>query len=862
MTRPKGELLYGILFLSGFTGLGYELVWIRMLSLGLGQEIIAALSVTAAFFFGLALGGLVTDKLVSTSERPAIWYAAFEVTIGLSALGLMVLLPRFNAWIPGVMGADPSEVRRWSVAFLIPAVVLLPATFAMGGTLNALDRVFVRLRRTGRSIGAVYSINTLGAVGGTLISVFVILPRLGFQRTLLGFAVINFFCGTLLLFLSRTLEKTHEVAASRIADSRPGDLSPRRALAILFFSGFAAIAYEVAIIRGLAQVLTGTVYSVAGVLSVYLVGNALGAAMYERLSKRAPFSRLDFLLVLQSSASCVGVVLLYVARPLHRLLGAFAASQVGNTAADLAVAALVLMIPTMSMGLLFTHLADRARGPNGGLGAALGFNTLGGAVAPFVTGLLLLPLLGLKTVLLLISLSYLLMNQKLFTKRGRWAALPACFAAAVFLWGGDLRFFSLASGERIAAHVEGVGADVTVIEDAGGETYLTIDSRFQMGGTRSTFTDRRQAHVPLLLHPNPRSSLFLGVGTAGTFAAAGLYPEMEARGIELVPELIPLLSYFEKSTGKLREYKNLKITAADAMRYVAATEDSYDVVIADLFHPGRDGAANLYTEEHFSRVRDRLNEDGLFCQWLPLYQLDLDTFRTIARTFLKVFPNARLVLDHFGIETPVLGLIGGRDDIRYSADWFETRVRRLPADELRRMRFASGYDLFGLYVAGSSELRRFAGQGPINTADFPVVMFHPPVVSGVSSSAPSDRLIALLNELHLDPAELIAFDKNNRESISAKRLAAYWRARNGFIDTGRRIPKTRDPGLLLQYAEAPLLDAVRESPDFSPAYNPLLAAARALIPRAPEAARQLLLELNAANPERVEAGRLLASVDW
>lgn len=109
-TQKQRGFLYIVLFLSGFTGLGYDLVWIRMLSLGLGQEIIASLSVTAAFFFGLALGGILTDKAVSKSNSPERWYAAFEVAIGLWG-ALLFLLPRFNTWMPTVMGAEPSELR-------------------------------------------------------------------------------------------------------------------------------------------------------------------------------------------------------------------------------------------------------------------------------------------------------------------------------------------------------------------------------------------------------------------------------------------------------------------------------------------------------------------------------------------------------------------------------------------------------------------------------------------------------------------------------------------------------------------------------------------------------------------------------
>lgn len=155
-----------------------------------------------------------------------------------------------------------------------------------------------------------------------------------------------------------------------------------------------------------------------------------------------------------------------------------------------------------------------------------------------------------------------------------------------------------------------------------------------------------------LLHPAPKTALFLGVGTGSTFAAAATHPGLEADGVELIPEIVPLLDYFEKSTGNLQQYTGLGIVVSDARRFVHVSQETYDVVIADLFHPARDGAGALYTVEHFTAIRGLLNSGGLFCQWLPLYQLDLDTRRVIVRTFLHVYPNGSAYLAHYSLRTP------------------------------------------------------------------------------------------------------------------------------------------------------------------------------------------------------------------
>ena len=185
---------------------------------------------------------------------------------------------------------------------------------------------------------------------------------------------------------------------------------------------------------------------------------------------------------------------------------------------------------------------------------------------------------------------------------------------------------------------------VFVVEDREGHYYLKVNNKFLMGSTASQFSDGRQGHIPLLLHPNPKRALFLGLGTGVTFAAGALHPSLSADGVELVPEILQVLPYFEKATGSFDKYPQLNIHVADARRYINTSQEFYDLIVADLFHPARDGAGFLYTAEHFDAIRARLAPGGIFCQWLPLYQMDLDVLRLIIRTFLKVFPEGNAFL--------------------------------------------------------------------------------------------------------------------------------------------------------------------------------------------------------------------------
>lgn len=197
------------------------------------------------------------------------------------------------------------------------------------------------------------------------------------------------------------------------------------------------------------------------------------------------------------------------------------------------------------------------------------------------------------------------------------------------------------------------------------------------------------------------------------------------------------MPYFDSVLGDLRASDRVRIVVADARRYVRATRERYDVIVADVYHPSRDGAGPLYTTEHFAAVRDRLAPGGLFCQWLPLYQLNLPTLRTIVRTFLEVFPDAHLA--HYSLITPMLCLVGTVEPRRYPSDWYDGRVthpHRLAT--LARLDLDSDFALFGTFVAGADDFARFAGTGPINTDDRPIITFSAPHAVYAGSPPPGD----------------------------------------------------------------------------------------------------------------------------
>jgi spermidine synthase len=310
--RARSHWIHLIVFASGFSGLGYEMVWTRMLTVSLGHEIIAVLAVLAAFFAGLALGAFTLNNSLRRTRKPHQWYALLEAIIGLWAIVLVWLIPIFNELVPRWIGEQPSPLMHWSVAFGATLCLLLPGTAAMGATLPVLERLYVNLFGAGRHVGGVYAANTFGAVAGATLTTFLLAPTLGYTQSLWVCAAVNVCCAGAVLWLFHRAPLALGVAETRSTCSTPKDNGRDNWLLIhLFLAGLLGLSYEVLVIRVLSQVLEDTIFTFALVLSIYLLGTACGAAVYQRwIANRASTETLPLLLVVAACASLSGLAAL------------------------------------------------------------------------------------------------------------------------------------------------------------------------------------------------------------------------------------------------------------------------------------------------------------------------------------------------------------------------------------------------------------------------------------------------------------------------------------------------------------------------------------------------------------------------
>ncbi|NVB37124.1 hypothetical protein G6O69_04730 [Pseudenhygromyxa sp. WMMC2535] len=738
--------------LAGAAALAYETAWTRLLGLALGHEQLGVLSVLAGFFAGLAAGAGLSHRFAARLRRPAWVFAGLQLVAAGYAAASPSLLTALGRVLPAYLGLAP----RPGLAVLSAATILLPATAAVGASLPAL--IELRRRQTtddARGLARLYAMDTLGATLGVLVTIHLLLPQLGVPMTSLVAAALSLGAAGLALIAAPAPSPSPSPSGTSptpsVGDGDPDDhlLRERWLLYLaIALTGLLGLGLEVVAVRVLAQRLSGTIYSFADLLAVWLLGTAAGAGLHARASRALLGRRPATVLVVLLLAQAILVALAaWVATASPTLLASLvppSSDWARRQLAEVGVAALVLGPVTLVMGLCFAHLlallaaptTDGASTPGvpRAIGGALAINALAAAVAPALFGLGLLGRLSYLEVWSVVAWGYLLLALAVAWLR-RFPRRQLALAAA--LGGASVMGLTAAAGSLVLIDTEeSEGEGWTLLERreaalgvvSVSETSppplrrLRVDRYYRMGGAMS-IGERRMGHLPLLLGLDPRralpsSVLFLGVGTGAT-AGAGLgpYGVGQLTGVELVPEVLEMLPYFEAVNAGLAHDPRARLLAADARRVLLADDPHlrHEVIVADLFHPARDGAGGLYTREHFAAARDRLAPGGLFVQWLPLHQLDAESLATISRSFLAELPEAHAMLALYNASTPALGLFGSVEPLRIDLEGLRARLEDpANADLYAPLALTQVDDLFAGYMLDRAALAALAGEGPVN----------------------------------------------------------------------------------------------------------------------------------------------------
>ena len=629
----RARILFALFFVSGFCGLLYQVVWVRLAfaSFGIITPVISV--VISVFMLGLALGSWAGGRwiaaLTQRTKRSAIYfYALTELMIGVGALAVPRLF-RIGETILLRLGEANSVSYLFSSAVAI-ALSIFPWCVFMGATFP-LVMAYVREQdgASGKSFSFLYLANVFGATFGALLTATVLVELLGFRHTLWVAGAANFSVAATAFALGRR-SRLPGVGAADVAAAEAA--APAREIAwvqtILFTTGLASLAMEVVWTRSFTPVMGTQVYAFAALLVVYLIGTWLGSFAYRRALARDRVRAIGQLLVGLAVVSLLPIVL-NDPRLIH------------GRDARIFFALLSIFPLCAALGYLTPRLIDDYAAGNPRLaGRAYALNVLGCILGPLAASYVLLPLLGANGSLAVLALPFLLFGiayRREISPRSRWIAgtLAAALLACALFVNASYENPCVLGGER--CEIRRDYAATVVSRGEGSERGLLVNG---VGITALVPVTKFMAHLPLAFLPAPpESSLVICFGMGTTYRSL-LSWDIQATGVELVPSVRDAFPYYHADAAAVLSNAKGRIVIDDGRRFLNRTGETYDVIVIDPPPPVEAaGSSLLYSREFNEAVRRHLKPGGIFQSWFPGGEESIEF--AIARSLVDVFPYVR-----------------------------------------------------------------------------------------------------------------------------------------------------------------------------------------------------------------------------
>jgi spermidine synthase len=247
-----------------------------------------------------------------------------------------------------------------------------------------------------------------------------------------------------------------------------------------------------------------------------------------------------------------------------------------------------------------------------------------------------------------------------------------------------------------------------------GARSLAIDGKVDASNAEDMLTQKLLAHVPLLMHPDPRSVLVIGLGSGVTLGSALRHPVARATILEISPEVVAASEFFARENNRALADPRTRLVVGDGRSHLLLADDRYDVIISEPSNPWMAGVAALFTREFFTAARERLAAGGILCQWAHTYSISDADLRSIVATFVSVFPDGTAWLVGES-DLLLIGSTGPLDalDSGLSAAWHRPGV----ADDLAGVEVRDPFSLLTTFVAGGDGLRGYANGARVQTDD-------------------------------------------------------------------------------------------------------------------------------------------------
>jgi spermidine synthase len=757
-------LLLVCFFLSGLAGLIYQTAWTREFAFVFGTSNLAVATVLAAYMAGLAAGAAVAARYSHRITRPVLAYGLLELGVGISALGVPFAINGSQALHVALLGgqAELSSAGGFSSAIFYMVcsfVILMVPTAMMGATLPLLVRYSVQSEdEIGSKIGLLYSINTAGAVVGTIIAAFLLLPTLGLRQTIYVAAGFNGLVFLAAWALARSV--AGQTAPAEVHETRdaPALGKSKWILPLIFGSGLVSFTYEVLWVRLLEHMLGGSVYAFSTMLASFLAGIALGSAVASRLGTTRERAALGFA-VSQLGVAGLSLAAFLAVDQIPSLTGVLRSGGYSKFFADWAASSLTLFPGAVLIGATFpfaVRVLARGEADAGPASARVyAANTLGSVVGSIAAGFYIIPLLGYAgtlaacvalNLLLAMATAYALIDQH--GRRLQIAAVSGLVALAIIQpeppWK-ILRYSELAhfSNTKDPISYLGIGRAATVLLLEQPVQWLLRTNGNPEGRITRPGIPHEHGQVarwltglPSMARPEAKTMLVVGFG-------AGL-------ALETVPSLIEEIDVIEletevieanRSVADLRWKDPLKdpritVHTDDARSALILTTKRFDAIVSQPSHPWTAGASHLYTQEFFELAKDHLEPEGVFVQWIGLQFVDEALFRTLLATLAVVY-------EHVQVYNPTgsAGVLFLASDAPFdTANAAAKAVAKAP-ETFVPLHVTTAEDVLSSLLLGEEGVRELALGAEINRDDYNILQLRSPRIRD------RDRLASQLRKL-------------------------------------------------------------------------------------------------------------------
>ncbi|WP_347402630.1 fused MFS/spermidine synthase [Corallococcus macrosporus] len=678
-----------LLFGSGLCALVYQTVWLREFRLIFGASTAASAAVLAIFMAGLGLGSALLGARADRQTRPLAFYANLELLIAASAALSPFLVEAVRAIYIALGGTPVMGLGLGTVVRLVLSLLVLAVpTVLMGGTLPAAARaVLSDADPHRRDLALLYGINTLGAVTGAAASTFLLLEVLGNRSTLWSACLLNALVAITARSVSRSMEADAParpaatepvapapVAAATVADA--GALPPRGfVLVAAAVVGFAFLLMELVWYRMLGPLLGGTTFTFGLILALALLGIGLGGTAYTVFFRHRPATLQGFALTCAAEAVLMAVpfalgdrlaIVAALLRPLGGLgLGAMAMGWTFITSVVVLPAAFVSGV---QFPLLLALIGRGRQDAGRQVGQVYAWNTGGSIVGSLAGGFGVIPLLtapvtwqavaGLLAALGLgaAGLSFLRERQRgalvapvlatglavlLLTAQGPTAAWrhSGVGAGRSGLRDPDIqqidRFVSAIRSDITWEH-EGVESSVALAENNG--LNFVVNGKVDGNAIGDASTQIMSGLVGALLHPDPRTSMVIGLGTGSTAGWLGQVRSMERVDVvEIEPAILEVARRCHAVNANVMDNPKVHTSIGDAREVLLTTPQRYDIIFSEPSNPYRAGISSLFTRDFYQAAKQRLADGGMFLQWIQAYEVDALTIQSAYATLSSEF---------------------------------------------------------------------------------------------------------------------------------------------------------------------------------------------------------------------------------